>query len=445
VSTPESQGRIRRGPDALTTYFANGGGLDREESSWVAHHLTQLRAAEPYGTQLDASLSLKDLRRIYMGARVIQGSIIASHLALPAVIEAGETLRAAALPEDLDSFAEVGAAQTEVFLSGADRGTARESNDYPTVVKKYIAAIAGILDAPYGRAYGQLEAKRPELWQLALDADELQRLCWGHIRLIVNKVVPTEELASYRARPLQGGTDDLLALIKERTGVALPPRIMQRDGQDYVDERNDWVAALANPRQDPRLALLSGIRFSVENAEIATLYCLGSMLMRIKCGSQAGTVLEQQIRHGVQDIALGTRLVTHNARFQSRLGARPNYYRSFAEFLRNVREQAAGRTVREDGQIIWVDRHSSQVKGWCPAQNQYDIGRQDHVTGLAQKGRAAIESWKEYAQFRFGVTPVYSEATAGELLASTVLFATLHQGSPLRPESTLMSRLAARI
>jgi len=282
---------IRRGPDELTAYFAGGGRLDGEEPAWIARQLAELRPTPGSEARPGDGPPLKELRSIYLGARVIQGSVIASQLALPAVIEAGETLRAATLPDDLDSFARAGAAQTELFLSGAREGKPRGANDYPATVKKYIAAIAGILDRPYEKAFARLEQDRPELWRLALDADELQRLCWGHMRWRINEVIPAGQLAAFRAKPLQDGTDELLALIKERTGVALPPRVVQRDSQDYIDPREDWLAALNQARQDPRLALLCGTRFSVENAVIATLYGLGSLLMRVRQGGHTDEVL----------------------------------------------------------------------------------------------------------------------------------------------------------
>lgn len=440
---PESH--IQRGPDALTAHLANGGELVDQETAWVSHHLTELRASASSGTPAGDGYSLMDLKRIYLGARVVQGGVIASRLALPAVIDAGQTLRGLRLPDRLDTYAQLGATQTEVFLSGAHQGQARSTNDYPAVVKTYIAAIAGLLNGPYEKAFEQLEAQRPELWNLALDADELQRMCWGHLRWRINEVVPGDEMASYRSRPLQEGTDELLAVIKERTGVALPARVVQRDSQDYIDPRADWQAALSDARQDPRLALLCGIRFSVENAEIATLYGLGSLLMRIRASGPTGVALRQQVRFGVQDIGWGTHLVTHNARFQSRLGARPNYYRSFAEFLRNVRKQIDTSPVRDDGQIDWFDLHAPQKRGWCPAQNQYQENADGRLTDQSKRGHDACTSWTEYARNRFGVTPEYSEPTAGQLLASLVQFALLHDGSPLRPESALMSELNVKL
>ena len=445
LSEQVARRHIRRGPDELTAHFAGGASPGSEESAWVSQNLTELRTSQSPETQPGNRFSLKDLKSIYLGARVIQGSIMASQLALPAVIEAGETLRTAALPGDLDSFARTGTAQTELFLSGAHRGRARTENDYPAAVKKYIAAIAGILNGPYEKAYVRLETHRPALWALALDADELQRLCWGHLRWRINEVVPAEQLASYRSKPLQEGTDELLALIKERTGVALPPRIVQRDSQDYIDPREDWLTALGNARQDPRLALLCGIRFSVENAEISTLYGLGSLLMRMTHGAPTDEVIRQQVRFGVQDIAWGTHLVTHNARFQSRVGARPNYFRSFDEFRRNVRKQVGASSIQPDGRIDYFDTHSPRTRGWCPAQNRYDGKGSDALTGLAKEGQEAVASWTDYARQKFGVVPEYSEATAGELLASVVLFAILHEGSPLYPESALMHELAASL
>ena len=437
--------QIRRGPDALTAHLANGGDLGDEEPAWVSHHLAALRASGSSGTPAGDGFSLIDVKRIYLGARVVQGAVIASQLALPAVIDAGETLRGMRLPDGLDTYAPLGAPQTELFLSGAHQGKARESNDYPAVVKTYISAIAGLLDGPYEKAFERLEAQRPELWNLALDADELQRVCWGHLRWRINEVLSADEMASFRSRPLQEGTDELLAVIKERTGVALPARVVQRDSQDYIDPRADWLAALTNARQDPRLALLCGIRFSVENAEIATLYGVGSLLMRIRASSPAGPALRQQVRFGVQDIAWGTHLVTHNARFQSRLGARPNYFRSFAEFLRNVRKQIDTSPVQDDGQIDWSDMHAPQKRGWCPAQNQYQHNTDEILAGEAQRGHNACAAWTEYAQTHFGTTPEYSEPTAGQLLASLVQFALLHDGSPLRPESALMGELTVKL
>lgn len=441
MSTRTQWNHIRRGPDELTAYFAGGGQLDGEEPAWVSRQLAALRPTRGSHAGPGDGPPLKDLKSIYLSARVIQGSVIASQLALPAVIEAGETLRAATLPDDLDAFARAGAAQTELFLSGAREGKAREANDYPATVKTYIAAIAGILDRPYEKAFERLAEDRSDLWRLALDADELQRLCWGHMRWRINEVIPAGELAAFRAKPLQDGTDELLALIRERTGVTLPPRVVQRDSQDYIDPREDWVAALNQARQDPRLALLCGIRFSVENAEIATLYGLGSLLMRVRQSGPTDEVLRQQIRFGVPDIAWGTHLVTHNARFQSRLGARPNYYRSFDEFLRNVRKQIGASAIAPDGRIDWFDTHSHQIRGWCPAQNHYEAKHSDHLSSYARQGRAAIAAWTEYSQHRFGVAPEYTEPSAGELLASVVLFAILHEGSPLRPGSDLIREL----
>jgi hypothetical protein len=445
LSTKTQRNHIRRGPDELTAYFAGGGRADDRESAWVSRHLTELRPSRGSDAAPGDGMPLRDLKSIYLGARVIQGSVIASQLALPAVIKAGEMLRAATLPDDLDVLARAGTAQTELFLSGAREGKARQANDYPATVKKYIAAIAGILDRPYEEAFERLAEDRPDLWRLALDADELQRLCWGHMRWRINEVIPAEQLASFRAKPLQDGTDELLALIRERTGVALPPRVVQRDSQDYIDPRDDWAAALNQARQDPRLALLCGIRFSVENAEIATLYGLGSLLMRVRRSGPTNEVLRQQIRFGVPDIAWGTHLVTHNARFQSRLGARPNYYRSFGEFLRNVRKQIDLSPIAPDGRIDWFDTHSPQIRGWCPAQNHYEAKHSEDLSSYAQQGRAAIASWTEYSQHRFGVAPEYSEPSAGELLASVVLFTILHEGSGLCPGSDLIRDLTERL
>jgi hypothetical protein len=416
--------------------------MSDEETAWVRHHLQALRPSENSNPHTGIALSLPELRSVYLGARVIQGGIIASHLALPAVVEAGETVRAAQFPDGLDHYAAPAVAQTELFLSGAHDGRPRPGNDYPKVVKRYIAAIAGLLNEPYEKSFRRLQQVRPDLWNSALDADELQRLCWGHMRWKVDEVISAQEMAHYRSQPLQEGTDALLALIKERTGVSLPARVMQRDSQDYVDPRADWLAALRDARQDPRLALLSGIRFSVENAEIATLYGLGSMLMRIHHADSTGGVLAQQICFGVQDIGGGTHMLTHNARFQSRLGARPNYYRSFAQFLRNTRKQIDMSPVQADGRIDWADTHAPLKRGWCPSQNHFSGEHPGPLSGPARDGRDALAAWQRYGLQHFGVTPEFSEPTAGELLAAVVLFTLLHEDSPLRPATPFMNNIA---
>jgi hypothetical protein len=410
--------------------------LDGNESAWVGLHLAKLRALEPVSFQAGGNLALAELKHIYMRARVIQGSIVASRLALPAAIGAGQIVRTASLPKDLGQFVKLSTGETERYLTGADNGKPRQGNDYPATVKVYISALAGLLDGPYNRAYIALRGERPDLLAIGWDADELQRLAWGHIRRMIDDVIPAEEVARYRQKSLREGTDRLLAVVRERTGVNLPARIMQRD---------DWLAALKSPRQEANLALFNAMRFFVENAEIAILYCIGSLLVRIRLGKSPKAALENHIRYGAQEIAAGTHILTHKARFQSRLGARPNYRRSFEEFLRNVREQMMRASLQPDGNIAWSDLEGSRERGWCPAQNKYEPQGSDNLEDLAKQGHAAIEAWKEYGQTKFGVQPIFARPTPAELFGSVALFATVHENSPLRPDHDLVQDLARQL
>ena len=425
---------VRRNPDDLTAHFAGGGRIDAGQATWLAQNLAELRASEPGSSGGDHGASLARLRRVYMGARIIQGGVVASRLALPALVEAGRRLRDASLPDDLRS-SEAARAQTERFLTGMEDGRPRQGNDYPDVVKKYISALATTLEGPYGRAYRNLERERPDLLALGCDADELQRLAWAHMRWLIDEVVPADEVAHYRKKPLREGTDDLLRVLTERIGLRLPARVMQRD---------DWRTALESARQDPHVALFDAMKFFVENAEIGVLYCLGSLLTRIALCRSAEDALRGHLRHGPREIAAGTQRVTHAARFQSRVGARPNDYRSFREFLRNVRRRTAGASLRNDGTIAWPEWDARRERGWCPAQNAYEAGGGGTVD-LAREGRAAVDAWRAYGRTRFGIEPLLSTPAPSELFGCLVVFATMHEHSPLRPESEPMRELAAAV
>jgi hypothetical protein len=274
---------MKRHPNNLTAHFACGGSLNGTEADWVENELAELRELEPGSFKPECGSALVQLKNIYMGARLIQGSIVAARLALPAAVAAGQAARDAFLPDDFRDFAERGSAETERFLSGSENGAPRPGNDYPETIKKYISTFAGLFELPYGRAYENLKEGRSDLLALGQDADELQRLSWAHIRWIIDEVMSAEEVAGYRKKPLREGTDELLAVIRERTGVSLPARIMQRD---------DWLAALESPRQETHLALFNDMRFFVENAEVALLYCVGSLLARIRLGKASEDALQ---------------------------------------------------------------------------------------------------------------------------------------------------------
>lgn len=420
----------RQSPDSLTAHLASGGSLDTERVARFEHNLAELRDLEPGS----AMLSLAELKHTYTRARVIHGGIVASRLALPTTIEAGQIIQDTPVLQEASPNVERALMQTETFLSGAENGVPRQSNDYPQAVKHGIAALAGLLEAPYGRAYKDLEDKHPDLLALGQDADELQRLCWGHMRWTIDKVVPAEEVALYRRKPLGQGTEELMAVVKERTGVSLPVRIMQRD---------DWPDALANPRQKPQVALFNTMKFFVENAEVALSYCIGSLLTRIILARSPDAVLEGHIRYGTHEIATGTRTFTHGARFQSRIGARPNDYRSFEEFLGNVGKQAAGTTLQPDGSIAWST--ALPERGYCPAQNKFEPRNPSGLADFAERGRAAVDAWKNYGLAKFGVEPFFDRSTPGELLGAVVVFATAHENSLLRPGSELLQELAGRL
>ncbi len=212
---------IRRNPDTFTAYLANGGNLNGNESAWVQTNLQQLRAATP-GSPAQHGLSLAALKHIYTGARVIQGSVVASRIALPTLVEAGEAVPAASLRTHLPSFTNLAATEMDRFLTGRENGKPREGHDYPEIVTQHIAALADVLVAGYRRASENLQAGRPDLLAIAWDADELNRLSWGHIRWRINDLVSAPEVATYRTRPLREGSEELLAAIKQRTGVTLP-------------------------------------------------------------------------------------------------------------------------------------------------------------------------------------------------------------------------------
>ena len=365
---------IKRHPDALTAHLANGGTLNGSESAWAEQTLAYLRASAPGNARPEGDLSLADLKRIYTSARVVHGSIVSSRLALPATIYASEMTRALSLPDDLDHFADLGMSETERFLTGINDGKPRAGNDYPGIFKKYISALAGLLGGAYGRAYADLEEGRPDLLALACDMDEIQRLAWGQMRWIINIKMPTEEVACYRRMPLREATDALLEIIRERTGVSVPARVMQRD---------DWLTALERPRQGTYPAALNTMKVFVENVEIGLLYCTGSLLVRLALGRSPEDALRDHLSYGAQEIAAGTHGSTHTARFQSRIGARPNYYRSFEEFLRNVRKQTMRASIKPDGNLAWSDPEAT--RGWCPAQNKYQLRDGSALTGLAER------------------------------------------------------------
>lgn len=424
---------IRRNPDSLTAHLAGGGSLDGDESAWVQHNLAQLRAAEPGDSKSQSRFSIADLKNIYMGARIIQGSVVASRIALPALTEAGQIVRGASLPEDFRPFTDLGSTETERYLTGSENGRPRQGNDYPQIVKTYISSLAGLLIGPYHRAYTNLKDTQPDLLALGRDADELNRLSWAHIRWRINEVLPTDEIASYRMKPLREGTDELLAVARERTGLSLPSRIMQRDG---------WRAALERPRQAPETAFFNSLTFFVENAEIGILYCLGSLLTRLKLGRLPQDALQDHVCYGPKEIAAGTLTVTHRARFQSRRGARPNDYRSFDQFLKHVSEQTARASLQPDGSIAWDNSDTPNERGWCPAQNRYEPRGRRELKDLAEQGSAAVEAWREYGRTRYGVTPILSTPAPSELFGAFVVFATIHEHSPLRADSNFLQKLA---
>jgi hypothetical protein len=427
---------VKRHPDVLTAHLASGGALDGSESAWVRDRLAHLRAAGPAGGGPAEGPALAELKRIYTSARVIQGAIVAARLALPALIDVGEAVRGMALPEAVDRLATQATSDTELFLTGSNGGRPRKENDYPAVVKKYIAAIAGILSGPFGKAYEKLRHERPDLFALAWDADELQRLCWGHMRLIIDQRVPGDEVAAFRSGPLREATADLLALVRVRTGVQVPARIMQRD---------DWQAAVDRPRQEPRVALFNARKFFVENAEVGISYCLGTLLVRMGLGESPNEALAGHIRYGSQDIAAGTHMLTHSARFQSRIGARPNDYRSYSQFLNNAGRQLAGASLAADRSIAWPDHGASKERGWCPARNNFAQRGSADLSDLAARGNAAVSAWRQYGLQRFGTEPVFTSFTAAQLFGATVLFVTMHDESPLRPDSGLLQAAAAQL
>lgn len=408
-------------PDILTAHLANGGNFDGGEMEWAEQSLSALREMKNGG----ASIPIADLRHIYMMSRIIQGGIVASHLALPTTIDVSKRVRNMSLPADLDGLADLGMEQTEAFITGAENGKPRDGNDFPPDVKRYIAGIAGLLSGSFEKSYLAFEKNHPALLTLAHNADEIQRLSWALIRSLIDKVISDEEVALYRKKPLREGTNELVNLVNERIGITLPVRVMQRD---------NWAEALEAPRQDPRVAVFNDMVFFVENAEVAMLYCLGPLLVRLKLGAAPEEALKQHIRYGAQDIAAGTYRLTHAARFQSRIGARPNSYRSFAEFLRNVNDQASGASLADDGRIDWNEPNINQRRGWCPAQNSYENAAGEDMGGFAIEGRDAVQAWKEHGRKTFGIEPAFSKPTPAELLGCAIIFAVMHEGSPLRPE-----------
>ena len=424
-------------PDAMTTHLAGGGSLEGTEAAWVEQNLMTLRTLGPNNHRSRREPSFKELKKIYTRARLVQGAIVASRQALPMAIEASRLVCSGSFHSQLDYFADRGAKETERFLTGSLNGYPRAGNDYPQIVKKYISALAGLLEGPSERTYKQLLNTRPDLVALAQDADELQRLSWGHLRLMIDQVVPAEEIARSRQKSLSEGTEELLATVRERIGP-VPARVMQRD---------NWRDALETPRQEPHMTLFNAMKFFVEISEVALLYGLGSVLARINLGQSRDDVLRDHIRHGAQEIAAGTRTVTHRARFQSRIGARPNDYRSFGEFLRNVGIQTGRASIETMGTIIWSDAASE--RGWCPAQNLYeprDVGSAARdLADLSAQAQTAVKAWREHGNNRFAAEPIFCEPTPAELFANVVVFATLDEDGPLRPDSKLLQELALRL
>lgn len=426
---------LRRNPHALTASLASGEKLGDAEAKWVQNTLLQLRELAPGTPVLDGGLSLLDLKQIYTTARIIQGGIVAGRLALPATIGLGEQIRSTPMESVLADLQESEIFETEAFLNGMAKGHPRHGNDFPSIVKKYIAALATLLGRPYSQAFVALKRDFPELVTLGQDADELQRLSWSHMRWEIECFITDEELVSYR-HDLRNGTEKLLALLKERSGVSFPPRVLQRD---------DWLDALKRPRQDPKVALFNSMRFFVTNAEVALGYSIGTLLVRLKLGSSPSRALEDHLKFGAQDIAAGARTFTHKARFQSRVGARPNDYRSFEQFLVNVGERAQGACLDDGGQIIWNAADALRERGYCPAQNAYESSDPDARADLAEEGRKEFERWKHYGRTVHGVEPVEGRPAPSELLGNAVVFMTMQEESPLRPSSSFMSELADRL
>ena len=189
--------------------------------------------------------------------------------------------------------------------------------------------------------------------------------------------------------------------------------------------------------------MFNELRFFVEIAEVALLYLLGSLLARMKLSKSRVSIFADHIRFAVQEIAIGTHTVTHNARFQSRIGARPNDYRSFNEFLRNVREQTSSASLQADGRIAWSDARAEH--GWCPAQNLYEPESAGGLTDLAERGNDAVRVWKDYARRMHGIEPLFVKPSPAELFGAVVLFASIHTNSPLLPELGLILDLADKV
>ncbi|GEL98359.1 hypothetical protein [Cellulomonas terrae] len=418
-------GALRRHPDALAALLAGGGTLGSDELGWTTRALHVVRDLPRSPHDAD---TMSALARAYTSARVLHGAVVAGTIALPGVVGAGRAVRSGTRPADLADPDSALWRLADRYLDGSLDGGTRTGHDYPVEVQRVVVGLAELLSDPFRRAGDALRASRPELVDLAQDADELQRLTWAHLRLSVDRVLPAAEVARYRAEPLRDATSTLLTAVRERTGVALPARIMQRD---------DWQSALDAPRQDESHALFVAPRFFVENAEIAVLYGLGTLLTRRWLGQPDDVATAGAARHGAADVAAGTRRLTHTARFQSRRGARPFGYRSFAEFLRTVRERASVATSAADGAIEWHDAADEHPRGWCPAQHRYVT-----EAGAAGPGRRDVEDWRRYGRQQHGVEPVLGGDNPADLLGAVVMFTLLDEACPLRPGANAFDAIA---
>lgn len=406
--------------------------LDGGEENWIMENLNTMRKYTPCGTQ--SRTSLQNLLKIYTGARNIQGGIVASLFALPSILLAGEKIRSGSFKKRLNRFKEAGIDQTNRFLSGSRNH--KLDNDYPEEVKEYIAAIAGLFSMTYGNAYDVQKRQCPEIVSLCQQADELQRITWGELRRAIEIVLPECEIVKIRRElPLISASDKLISIIKERTNIRVPARVMQRD---------NWRDVLAAPQQSDRIATFNSIEFFVENAETAISYCLGSLLTRMLLENAPNEqILKNHVMFTPQEIAAGTKTVTHLARFQSKVGARPNDFRSFTKFLQCVEDEARGACLDKDGKIQW--NRELNVQGGCPMRNLY-VRRNEEIELLGGAKRALEEKtlWSVYANCNYATEPKFYEPISGELLGALVVFATIEEGSPFRPDTLFMGSLLRR-
>lgn len=421
--------RLRRHPDRWTAHLAAGGPVGEQDFIWVAESLRAARADRDRGAGAIDRMGIDQLKAFYTSARVLQGGIVAGRIALPAVIDAGRRYRAGD-PDVLTRSSTAASDETTRYLNGMLEGRPLERNDYPEELSAMIGGTAQFLDGAFTPVFKKLRLRDPRVVELARDTDELQRLTWALIRRRIDEVVPASEVAEYREGPLRQTSDELLELVRARLGSSVPARVMQRD---------DWNDALVAPGQDPRLALFTAMRFYVENAEIALLYNFGSVLVRLRLGQPVDLAWRSHLRFGAHDIAAGTRRLTHTARFQSRLGARPNQFRSFAEFLRTVERAASIARVLPSGEVDWRDGTESRIRGWCPAQNSYgsaDAGA--WPDSLVSAAIAETEDWRLFGRQRDGVEPLLNGSNAAELLGALIVAGTMHETGVLRPGGGLL-------